>query len=349
MEKRVSPLLKKKKLAPCGRSTALRRKENTVENENHEEEIQEKEFEENVTEKKEKKKKLREEKNSTLDVTLGVLFIALTIAFGIYGTIKEFPGAWLATLLLLILEGIVIRFKKVKVGFRAQYLFLGKRVEYFVKEGLHIFLWPFFTIKEIDCRAITTPMDEENIFTSDNVEVRVENPSIVWKIVDLNSYQNLNPENLPGLLDDVVDQNVRKRIRKSTYAETLGMEFGLTKKTEVIHDLDIWGIAVLKIIVPDIIPINEDFIKAQELQTKEALEQKGQRIESRHHADLIKFFSGTGQLGGKGPDGPGLPIELANEAALIHMDKAEKKKLASSTFGLNADTVDAIVKAVTRR
>lgn len=300
---------------------------------------------------KEEREKRREEverKMSSEDVFWGGLFIILTIVGGIFGTAIGFPGAWLSAIILLVLGVIIIRFPKIQVGSKAQYLFLGKRIQYFVKEGRHVVPWPFFKIKEVDCRAKTTKMDEENIFTKDNVEVKVEKPSIVWKIMEIDRYQDLNPENLSGLLDDVVDENVRQVIRDTSLEDVLGMKFSVENE-DIIHSLDTWGIDILKIIVPDVVPVNKDFIEAQELQTKEALERDGQRVEARHHADLIKFFSGNEKLGKEGPIGPGLPVELANEAALIHMNKTEKKKLASSTFGLNADTVNAIVKAVVRR
>jgi hypothetical protein len=64
---------------------------------------------------------------------------------------------------------------------------------------------------------------------------------------------------------------------------------------------------------------------------------------------LIKFFSGHEKLGTDGPEGPGLSPEMAYEASLIHMDKAEPKKLSSSTFGLDPSIVTAIVDELRRR
>ncbi|MFA6177608.1 MAG: SPFH domain-containing protein [Candidatus Paceibacterota bacterium] len=312
-------------------------------------ENEEREIEKNEN-REEGKGNKREQKNSTLDVVLAVSFVGFTIAGGIFGIRIGFAGSWLAMFILLLLGGIILALslKKIKVGHRAQYLFLGRRIQYFVKEGLHVVLWPFFTIKEIDCRAKTTTLNEENIFTSDNVEVKLEKPSIVSKIVDLNKYQDLDPENLPGLLDDVVDENVRYKIRNAPLEKVLGMRFSIDEE-DIKHGLGNWGISIVRIIVPDVVPVNKDFIEAQELKTKESLQREGQRVQARHHADLIKFFSGSEQLGEEGPSGPELSPELAYEAALIHMDKAEKKKLASNNFGLDATTVDAIAKAVIRR
>ncbi|MDD5721476.1 MAG: hypothetical protein PHT16_03480 [Candidatus Pacebacteria bacterium] len=315
--------------------------------ENEEEVVVEEETKEG---RRKEKRKIKEQKNSTLDIILAVLFVSITIAGCIWGIRIEFPGAWVATTILLLLEGIVLSLslKKIKVGHRAQYLYLGRRIEYFVKEGLHVVPWPFFTKKEIDCRAKTTTLDEQHIFTKDNVEVKLGKPSIVSQVIDLDLYQNLDTENLPGLMDDVVDENVRYKIRNTPYEKVLEMKFSV-EEHDIEHTLGNWGINIVRIIVPNVIPVNEDFIKAQELKVKEDLERKGQRVQARHHADLIKFFSGTEKLGEKGPEGPGLPVELAYEAALIHMDKAEKKKLASSTFGLDANTVDTITKAVMTR
>lgn len=299
-------------------------------------------------EEREKRRKEIEKKHSNMDIVLGVLFMVLTIILGIFGIAIGFAGAWLATIILIVLEGAIIRFKKIEVGFKAQYLFLGTRIQYFVKEGWHVVLWPFFKIKQIDCRAVTTAMDEQNVFTIDNVEVKVEKPSIVSQVVDVDLYQNLNPTNLSGLLDDVVDENVRHKIRNTQLENVLGMKFSVDED-DIEHSLDRWGIDILRIIVPDVLPVNKEFIDSQELKTKEVLQREGQRVQARHHADLIKFFSGTEQLGNEGPTGPGLPVELANEAALIHMDKTEKKKLTSSNFGLDKTTVEAIVETIKRR
>jgi len=281
-------------------------------------------------------------KTSNIDRMLGVFFILTVLTFGALGVAIKFAGTIPATVILLALVGASI--KNIPVGYQAQYTWLGERVPVFIEEGWHFVPWPL-QLKIIDCRATTVPIDEENIFTIDNVEVKVVKTSLVWKIVDLNLYQNLNPTNLAGLLDDVIDQNVRHKIRKTPWEKVLGMEFSVSEK-DIIHDLDQFGIGILKIVVPNIVPVNKEFKEAQELKSKEILQREGQRVQARHHADLIKFFSGTEKLGEQGPKGPGLSEELAYEAALIHMDKAEKKKLASSNFGLDTATAKALVEVV---
>lgn len=267
-------------------------------------------------EEREKRRKEAEAKESSADVFWGVLFIFLTIILGVLGTLAGFTSAWLSAIILLVLGVTVIRFPKIQIGYKAQYLFLGKRIQYFVKEGRHVVPWPFFKIKEIDCRAKTTLMDEENVFTEDNVEVKVEKPSVVWKIMEIGLYQDLNPENLSGLLDDVVDENVRQVIRNNSLKDVLGISFNVDDD-DIIHTLDTWGIDILKIIVPDVVPVNQDFIKAQELQTKEVFEREGQIVEMNFVGNIRKILK----------EKHGFSEEESYETSLLIIGKANPKNI----------------------
>ncbi len=78
-------------------------------------------------------------------------------------------------------------------------------------------------------------------------------------------------------------------------------------------------------------------------------------VEAVNFGRLIKFFHGKEKLKIKEGgieieiDGPELSMELAYEAALIHIGKTEQKKIASNTLGLDQTLVDAIVAAVSAK
>lgn len=326
------------------RSGEDRRKEEREEME--ESEDRRKEERRKKREEREEQILLKEEKTSNLDRILGGIFTVFVITVGALGFIRDLAGSIPATTVLLLL--LMSSMRNIPIGFRGQFKFFGARINFFVKEGWRVAPWLLlFGVKKEDCRARTTPMDDEIVTTKDNVEFKVEKLKVVWKIVSMDLFQNLEPDDLHDLLDDVVDQNIRLRIRHDVggWKAVLGMKFSVKKK-KVIHSLHEWGIEVLEIIAPKVFPVEESFRKALELEAKEKLETTGQTVEAELHAKLIEFFSGKGRLRKGGPKGPSLPLELANEAALIHMEKADKKTLSSSTFGLDAATLKAVLEGL---
>jgi regulator of protease activity HflC (stomatin/prohibitin superfamily) len=256
---------------------------------------------------------------------------------------------------LLVLWTIVLGiwagtgWKKIDIGWRGQLLFLGGRMTGFFNEGWRWAPFPF-GIKPADCRKQTLDLKVLEATTIDNVKVFVGG-SVVYRVVDLDIYFNAEKQDLENWVDNTRKQVIRTRVRELPQAEVLNMHDDLGKEMETAlrnQGSDQWGVEIIQVIMPEIFP-DPEVAKDLALLERENLQQKGQRVQARHQADLVKFFSGTEKLGDEGPTGPGLSPELAYEASLIHIDKAEKKKLASNTLGLDVATVKALVEAVTGR
>lgn len=295
-----------------------------------------------------------------MDRILGTFFSLLTLVIAIAMTIMlvvNFSLTWLwwGSLVLSFVWTIGLGtwiwrgFRKIEIGWEGQLLYLAGRQDYFFPEGWRWAPFPF-DIKVADCRQTVIELNKLEVITKDNVPVKIEG-SIFRKILDLDKYFSVEESGIKEGLDDIWDQTIRTKIRDMKFDDVLESHDLLgTAMLDAIgaRASTDWGIEILRVVVAGIMP-DAEVIKDLELKKREELQREGQRVQARHQADLVKFFSGTEKLGDEGPTGPGLSPDLAYEASLVHMDKAEKKKLASNTFGLDVATVKALVEAVTGR
>lgn len=239
--------------------------------------------------------------------------------------------------------------KKIPIGWRALRTFLGKRTHSEVEEGWRWAGWPLGFRAE-DCRQAILKLDPIDAITNDNVKVAVDG-SIVRRITDLWTFLEVNPKELLQGLDDLWDEIIRCKVRERDLEDVLAMHvaLGTDAKNHIHGHATHWGISVDKVMVAGITPSDQKVMDDLELKKREGLQRAGQRVQVGHFADMVRFLSGTTPLDQSDPNspkGPGLPPELAYEAALIQIDKAESKKLSSSTFGLDAAVVKALVEAV---
>jgi regulator of protease activity HflC (stomatin/prohibitin superfamily) len=280
---------------------------------------------------------------------LRILKVTESTNFNILQRFKEAQGEIMSTLTVI---GVAIvaawlwsGLKKLPYGWRGRLLFLGKKTGIEVGQGWVCVPWPL-EVKAADCKKAVVKLDGLEAKTKDNVTVKVD-ASFVKQIVDLGAYFSVDPKTVAQGLDDARDQEIRHRIRQVDLEVALDLQVDLAKEAEDAMGKKTaeWGIEISQLFIAAI-KADAEVDEALELKKREELEREGQRVQARHHAELFKFFSGSAQLGNDGPTGPSLPPDQANEAALIHMDKTDKKKLSSNTFGLDKATIDAIVSAV---
>lgn len=270
------------------------------------------------------------------DRKVAILFIFILIIAAIAG-IAYAGGFWKTTLFMLwiIISAIwgISGKKMIEVGWKGQLLLFGQRQTVFFGEGLHWAPWPW-AIKPVDCRTKTTKLDPIKVFTSDGLEVTIKDMSIVWKVFNLDLYHNMDMEKFTTLLDDVVDRNVREKIRTSTLEKILGKNIG-TENVQTAQDLEDFGINIIKIVVPEIIPTNPEVLRGLELNQTENFEKIGQITEAKHINELITFFM-TPTL--ERPNG--LTQSEAIELTQLITGKAAPKNI--NGFTLNQETLAAV-------
>lgn len=219
--------------------------------------------------------------------------------------------------------------KKLPIGWQGLRTWLGRRTGQKIEDGWQWASWPW-GIQAEDCRARTTELDEMKVFTKDSIEVSIGKTAIIWEIFDVYAYLSLNPGELKKLLDDAVDQNIRRQIRITDFDDIAGMEFGTSAGT-----LERWGIRVVKIKVPDILPTDKKLRDAIQLAESENRERTGQRVEMKHLGDMVNDL-----MKPKSEGGHGLNQDQAYEAALLITGKADPKKITG--FTLDPATAAAI-------
>lgn len=276
-----------------------------------------------------------------MDRFLGVVFTLLTL-ISLIMVFATFIGSnwlpWLALFLWTIALGVWTYdgwFNKNKknilpVGYRGQILIFGSRVDLFTGEGRRFLPKPI-GIEPKDCRATTTKMKPLVCFTQDDIEVVGDNLAVVTEIFDLGLNLKLNPKDLPDLLDDVIDTNVRKKIGSTPYNVVKNLDsFDTTAET-----LERYGIRVVKIVVPAILPKDEKFRNAVQLEAAEERERLGQTVEANHNITLVNLFKKPKEEGGCGMTHG----EAVKQSNLI-TGKANPENL--TTFGLPPEVITAI-------
>jgi hypothetical protein len=246
---------------------------------------------------------------------------------------------WAGLMIIFNLSGM----KKIPVGWKAQLLFLWRRIPFTVGEGLQLIPFPF-SLKAVDCRQKVLELDPLEIFTSDNVKVEIKG-SLVWQVVDLHMRFGLDDASLKKGLDDIWDEAVRGKVRLITLQDLLGMQVILGHEAQVVlgnHSNKNWGLSVVRVIITSISPdkkITEDLEK----KTDENLQREGEKVELTHFADRVM------ELMAAPPAGPGLSREQAIEQTQITMGKLTAKTVDTKNFGLDPATTSAIIAAFTAR
>ena len=160
----------------------------------------------------------------------------------------------------------VTSWKYNQTGHGGQLKWLGsRRIIYFYEGWRFIPWWLGFTILVEDLREIPTEFDEMLVYSSNNAEFQVRKAKVIWQIFDLNKYHDLESEGgkVQKLLDDVFDQDVRQIINHHPWREILGMNFS-KHGSEICASLARWGINLISIIVPEVLPVSKHVIDAIE-------------------------------------------------------------------------------------
>jgi len=225
---------------------------------------------------------------------------------------------------------------------------MGKRQpNKIVSEGWNWVWWPLEEIKAGDCRKRIFTLGKIEAITRDNVTVTLGS-TIVYQIIDLNEYFSVEPEDVEKGLDVARTEAIRSSVRDKDLEQILNLHQEIGKMVKIAIEHSDWGIDILQVMISEILP-DPKMAETMALRKKEDLEKEGQQTEAQHFANLVNFFSGKEKLTDKGPAGPNLLPELAYEAALVHLGKTKQKKIASNTFGLDKNTMDALVQVVMAR
>jgi hypothetical protein len=270
-------------------------------------------------------------KDTNWDRVLGMISLIFSISCGVVGIIYNHGWGivitvfWSVMLILWCWSGVNL----LPIGWRGQLKWMGGRIKTTFGEGIH---WtpPPFGIIPVDCRRKTIDLDTIKIFTSDGVEIKIKELSIVWQVDDLDLYNNMDPSNLSTLLDEVIDVNVREKVHGIKFENVLGMSLG-TNQIQTSQDLQDCGIKIIKIVVSEIEPANSQILKDIELRESKNLEREGQKIEAEHTVALVERYKKIG-----------VSADTAADMALLETGKAEKKKIKKLVLGSEGDLASLI-------
>ena len=232
-----------------------------------------------------------------IDRILGLCFVGFVLVLAVTGVTT---GIWeLFVFVLVLLVWGLTGLKNLPIGWKGQLLCFGQRQPYFVSEGLH---WapPPFDFKTADCRDRIFRLDNARIFTVDGAEVEIREIAIVWKIFELKLFFELDSKELDQLLDDIVDKNVKSKIKDNKVRDVLSMDLG-TEQVSTEKDLKRWGIEVIRVIVPEAPEPTDPKVKAAiQLEVAEKFERVGQTVEGEFIPFLVGLFMKPVSEGGAG-------------------------------------------------
>ncbi len=272
-----------------------------------------------------------------MDKIFGALVTLLTLACASV-VIRNFNWSWewvaSATLTIGLGFWALTGLKKIEVGWKGQLLFLGQRMDATLHEGWRWVPTPF-GVKLADCRQQILELDKLKAMTLDNIEVIVS-ATVTYRVANLNAYFGVEASGLKRGIDDVRDALIRARVRLMTLAETLSStrELGEGLLSSLSIESGDWGIIVIRVAIPEILPLDKKVSEDLALRERERLQREGQLVEASHIAALTEFFRGKG-----------LSSETAYEAALLVVGKADPKKV----FSLDPATAVALATLLGRR
>ena len=174
---------------------------------------------------------------------------------------------------------LVTSMKFNNTGHWAQFKWFGDRIIYYVDEGWFFCPWWLgFTYLPEDCRDQNFKLDNVKVFTSDDAEICFNEISIMWRIVELNLFHNLEPGGLKRLIDDIVDLNIKRRVNQLGVREAVKVQFS-TEHVQTTTDLGRWGLEVEMVMVPSAPrPTDPKVMAALQLEVAELLETEGDAV-----------------------------------------------------------------------
>jgi regulator of protease activity HflC (stomatin/prohibitin superfamily) len=285
----------------------------------------------------------QEMKTTNGDRILAVMFLMFISFTAVMGILKiSFSWASLPIFLflgLLIFWGIKGK-KDIKVGWKAQLLLFGERMNTFFGEGLHWVPWPF-SLSIYDCREKIMEIDPAKVITKDNVEVTMKG-TVRYRIADINKYSDIDPQEIQRGVDDARDQTLRVAAREKPLEDLLTMHKVLSDAMcEAVDEKAFtdWGIDVLEVVISEITPdpkVLEDMEKAKE----EELKKKAQVVEADNFSQTVQALMKAP------PDGPGIPMDKAIEQAQLFMGSTSKT-IAVQDIKLDPNIIPLIQKIIT--
>ena len=277
--------------------------------------------------------------NGGFDRLLGVLS-ALLVLVSTMMVFTTFSWSWSWMLLLVWTIGLGFwtrsGLKKIEVGWRGQLLFLGQRMMSYFDEGWHWTPFPF-DLKSADCRQGVMKLDHLDVFTLDNIKVGIDG-SLVRRISDLDLYFGVKEEEIKQGLDDRWDQFIRHDIRGILLEDALkaNIEVGHRAKDALCQKASLWGIEVISVLVPTILP-DKEVTEDLQLKEREKLQKAGQMVEVEHFANMVKTLMTSG-----------LTREQAIEQVQLALGKASKS-IDAKNIALDAATIEAIATFLGRK
>lgn len=290
-----------------------------------------------------------------LNRILGIGFIAIFLILG--WAILMDPSAlrllWLAVIAAWALHGWGIwkkegekdlKWEAIPVGWKAQLLLFGQRVPGVIfDEGWWWTPIPF-SKQPADCRRQTHEFTPLKALTQDNVEVTVGG-AVVYEVTNPDVYFSVKPEDLEGWLENTRKQVLRKAIRGLEQEKVLGMQDELGQVLEKAlceASEEHWGISIRQIIMPEILP-DPEVAKDLVLKERETYQRKGQEVEIRFSAEMIKLLMVSKEEGGAG-----LTREQAFEQVQLATGKTTKA-IDRKDWSLDATTAAIVAEILAGR
>lgn len=265
-------------------------------------------------------------------------------------TVGELKSVGLAVgLVVWALVGI-LGLKKNEVGFNASLLIFGARTSVVFGEGwFWVGPFPFIaSFKPADVRDQKRRLDPTTILSleagGNAVELRVGEGIIIFRIEDVPTYFNVGPDVVAQALDDLFDATLRAQARGLPMNEIVGsalfsenVEAVFRQRIEKQEERGVrWGIYIVDVAVPSILPPPE-VVQALQRQRIEEAERQGEITELQHIRERLA------ELMALPPQGPGFSATKALEVL-----QTERGKVKKDIKEINVDpaTIAAAAQAI---
>ncbi len=227
---------------------------------------------------------------------------------------------------------------RIPVGSVGVPLVFGKRTHFVLDEG---YQWlgpiPFIvSYKEVSSREQGRALDPMDVFTKDQVRVRVPDAAVVWQIKNPDMFLSLERSVIETGLDDVLDEIIRLEIAGKTLDEVLGIGSEVRDKilSEASARSSEWGIKIVRVPVPSFEP-DDDVVKDLALRRREVSQREGQKVQLEFGLEYILKIK----------EKIDCSIDAAREYFQIITQKITKT-VDEKKFSLDDQTAEAIEKAI---
>ncbi len=284
-----------------------------------------------------------------IDRFLGISF-ALLVLYGTYLLFVNFSFSleWFTMLVFTISLGMWTEsgHKKVEIGWKAQLLLFGERLNHKMGEGWHWVPFPF-SLKSADCRQTVIKLDKiEKVITADNVQVDVDG-SLIRQISDLDKYFDVEESGLKQGLDDIWDETIRNKIAHSVLDDVLKMHMDLARgviEAMGVTASDSWGLTIMRVVIASIKP-DSNVAEDLALKEREELQRDGQVIEIAHFDKMVNALVNGGTINATKPNEVifkgGMSREQAIEQIQLALGKVTKT-IDAKTISFDVATIAAI-------